>query len=211
MKMDLFEENLPTREVYCDDANIWLLKKRFDIMITSLPDMEEVGATLEKWQEWIKSTCNNIVNSANNDSIIFFYQTDRKYSGRIIDKKTMISQVFLDSGYNNILSKIVLRREPNKMDLFRPTYTNLFGFSKTITSGGTTPDVIYAGKMIYNNAMGFNAVETCINFLKAKKITGTILDPFCGQGSVLKIANQLGYDAIGVDILQEQVNKAINL
>lgn len=211
MKNDLFEENSPIREVYCEDANIWILDKQFDIIITSLPDMEEVGTTLGNWQEWIKITCNNIINSSNDNSVIFFYQTDRKYNGRIIDKKTMISQVFLSRGYNNILSKIVLRREPNKIDLFRPTYTNLFGFSRAIKSGATTPDVIYAGKMIYNNAMGFNAVEVCINFLKAKKLEGTILDPFCGQGSVLKIANDLGYNAIGVDILQEQVNKAINL
>ena len=199
------------REVVCADSNIWMVDRRFKIIITSLPDMEEVGMNLEDWQEWMKLTCRNLINSLEPESIIFFYQTDRKYKGKIIDKKTLISQIFLEQGFNNILSKIVLKVPANKTVLFRPSYTNLFAFSKKITSGKPTPDVIDAGQMVYKNAMGFNAVKCCVDFLNKKGIKGTVVDPFCGSGSVLKITNDLGFDAVGVDILPEQVNFAQKL
>ena len=208
VQKDLFGNEIKKRDVYCADSNDWLNGKKFKIIITSLPDMEEVGLSYLEWREWIIKTSKNLIDSLYNDSIIFFYQTDRKYDGQIIDKKTLISSVFLENGFNNILSKIILKREPNKIDLFRPTYTNLFAFSKNIKSGKATADVIHSGKMIYKNAMGFNAVECCINFIKSKKIEGNILDPFCGQGSVLKISNDLGFNSIGVDILEEQFKKA---
>ena len=190
------------------DANKWLLQNKYKIIITSLPDMEEIGMNLKNWENWIIDTLYNIINSADDDAVIFFYQTNRKYKGKIIDKNYLISDVFLNNGFNKIFSKIVLKKEPNKIDLFRPTYTNLFAFSKKIKSGKATPDVIYSGKMIYKNAMGFNAVKSCIEFLNNKKIKDTVIDPFCGRGSVIHICNKLGFDSIGIDICKEQIKKA---
>lgn len=198
----------PKREVICADSKIWLEGKYCEIIITSLPDMEEVGLNKDGWLAWIKDILKLLMGSIGDNGIIFFYQTDRKHNGEIIDKKSIITNEFLSNGYKNILSKIVLKREVGKVDLFRPTYSNLFAFSKKVTSGAATPDVLFAGKMLYKNAMGFDAVSVCIDFLKAKKIKGMVVDPFCGMGSVLKISNELGYDTFGVDILNEQVIEA---
>jgi len=209
--MELFTNNT-TREVYCADANIWLTENcNNKIIITSLPDMDEVNLNYNDWINWISITCNNLIKSLSTDGIIFFYQTDRKYKGILIDKKSLISNIFISNRFNNIFSKIILKQNPNTINLFRPTYTNLFAFSKKITSGKSTPDVIYCGKMLYKNAMGFNAVECCINFLKAKNIHAPVIDPFCGMGSVLKISNELGYNSIGIDILKEQTKIAKNI
>jgi len=146
------------------------------------------------------------------DGIIFFYQTDRRYKGQIIDKKSIISNHFLNVGkYNNVFSKIILTHTPHTINFYRPTYSNLFAFSKKQTSYNKQPDVIMSGKKIYKNAMGYNAITLCIDYLKKKDIKGTIIDPFCGKGSVLKIANDFGYNAIGVDIEPQHVKKSVLL
>lgn len=210
MFKDLF--NNTKRVVICADSHRWL-PNNVDIkaIITSLPDMEEVGLNNIDWQRWIKDTCVLLSNSLSDSGLIIFYQTDRKYKGEVIDKKTLISNQFINMGYKNIFSKIILKQKPETVNLFRPTFTNLFGFSKNIKSGKATPDVIFAGNMLYKNAMGFNACKTSIEFIKSKINTKIIVDPFCGQGSVLKIANDLGLNSIGVDILKEQCEIAKNL
>ena len=35
-----------------------------------------------------------------------------------------------------------------------------------------------------------------------------VLDPFCGQGSVLAVANQMGFDALGVERAVKRSKKA---
>lgn len=206
--MEMKKQN---REVICADALEWLkTNKGHNIIITSLPDMEEVGMDIEQWKMWFKTACTSIQNSLDEKGIVFFYQTDRRFKGRIIDKKGLISESFNNAGFTNILSKVVLKQKVNTTNLFRPTYTNLFAFSKKTKTGKATPDVIECGKMLYKNAMGFNAVECCINFLIQKKIEGVVVDPFCGMGSVLKIANKLGFDSLGVDVLPEMVKASKN-
>jgi tRNA G10 N-methylase Trm11 len=41
--------------------------------------------------------------------------------------------------------------------------------------------------------------------------TRTIVDPFCGYGTVLAVANALGLDAIGVDLSTRMCKKARSL
>ena len=38
---------------------------------------------------------------------------------------------------------------------------------------------------------------------------GTMIDPFCGQGSVLCVANELGLDSIGVDLNRRRCQQAL--
>jgi tRNA G10 N-methylase Trm11 len=38
-----------------------------------------------------------------------------------------------------------------------------------------------------------------------------VLDPFCGQGTVLALANAFGFDAIGVDLSKKRCKIARNL
>ncbi len=201
----LFENG--KRTVICGDSLTLLYKKEFKnqkCIITSLPDPEEIGIVISDYTLWICETCNALIESMNDDGVIFFYQTNRKYKGKVIDKNFLITNMFQQSNFNKIFEKIVLRQEPEIINRYRPTYTNLFAFSHTQTAGQPTADVIYAGEMLYKNAMGMNAIKVCMDYVGIHYENPTVFDPFCGQGSVLKVANQYGFDAIGIDIDPEQ-------
>jgi tRNA G10 N-methylase Trm11 len=185
-------------------------QKDVKIIITSIPDFNEIGCDLNDWIDFLNKILSLMVECTSDDSILFFYQTDRKYNGKIIDKKSIISDFFHKKGFNTIMSKIILKQNPETINLYRPTFSNLFAFSKNIKSSKATPDVLYQGKMLYDNAMGANACQECINFLNLKKIKATIVDPFCGQGTTLIFAKNNGFDYIGCDIDINQTNKAIN-
>jgi hypothetical protein len=199
-------------EIICTDANKYLPKlKNVKAIITSLPDMDEIGLPKRDWIEWIQDTSLNLIQCLDDKGVIFFYQTNRKHNGQVIDKMNLISKVFYENDYKLVCSKIVLKQEPNTINLFRPTFTNLFAFSKKLTSGKATPDVIHAGKMLYKNAMGFEACKLAIDYIKTKVATETILDPFCGMGSVLKISKDNGFNAIGIDILPTMCDSSKSL
>lgn len=193
------------RTVICGDS-LKLLKnfKNQKCIITSLPDPEEIDIAISEYAEWVEQVVGYLQKCLTKDGVIFFYQTNRKYKGTIIDKNTLISSLFIKNRFSKIMEKIVLKQEPNIINRYRPTYTNLFAFGWYLKAGEPTPDVIYAGEMIYKNAMGQNAIKFCLDYVKKYVETTVIFDPFCGQGSVLKMANEYGYDAIGIDILPEQ-------
>ena len=59
-----------------------------------------------------------------------------------------------------------------------------------------------------SKSMGVNACVDACRFVLAETPTRTIVDPFCGWGTVLAVANMLGMEAIGVDLSARMVRKA---
>ena len=47
--------------------------------------------------------------------------------------------------------------------------------------------------------MGVEACRVACRFLREETATRVVVDPFCGHGTVIAVANLLGLDAIGVD------------
>ena len=60
-------------------------------------------------------------------------------------------------------------------------------------------------------SMGVNACREACRFVRAETNTQTIVDPFCGFGTVLAVANALAFDAIGVDLSARMCRRARNL
>jgi hypothetical protein len=198
------------RDVICADAVEWMaVNKNAGAVVTSLPDADECGWSIEFWRNWFIDAAALSMQVARDDCPAIFYQTDRKSNGAIISKAFLCHSAAERLGYRPLWHKIVLRREVGATDLFRPTYTHLMAFSKDCPPGKASPDVIQCGRMIYENAMGLNAAILAVTF--AGKFSNTIIDPFCGRGTVLAIANAYGYKSIGVDILPEQCEKARTL
>jgi DNA modification methylase len=47
-------------------------------------------------------------------------------------------------------------------------------------------------------AFGFAAARVWVEF--CKRYTSRVCDPFCGQGTTLHVAEELGMESVGVDI-----------
>jgi hypothetical protein len=110
--------------------------------------------------------------------------------------------------------KIVCRKPAGQVNLGRPAYTHLLCYSRGVRDRVAQgyPDVLPAtGKMTWSQAMGVAACEVACQYVLSHTVTRTIVDPFCGEGSVLAVANQLGLTAIGVEISRRRAQRAKNL
>jgi DNA modification methylase len=59
--------------------------------------------------------------------------------------------------------------------------------------------------------MGVHACLDACRFVKSETTTRTVVDPFCGWGTVLAVANALDLDAVGVDIAPRMCRRARKL
>jgi hypothetical protein len=71
------------------------------------------------------------------------------------------------------------------------------------------PDVVVdAGRQTWVRAMGIRAAAHAVRFARDQVGATTILDPFCGVGTVLAVANALGLNAIGVEKSRKRSEQA---
>lgn len=199
------------RQVYCADAREWMAgRPPVGGVVTSLPDADETGYSIEQWKSWFVECAGLCMDLANPDSATVFYQTDRKVDGYWLSKTELLFDAQkMHAGMRLLWHKIVLRRDIGKKDLYRPGYTHMLAFSRKARTGAVTSDVFDRGVMVYPNGMGLRAAELAVRFVGRN--TTTICDPFCGRGTVLAVANALGLDAIGVDIDPDQAECARSL
>jgi tRNA G10 N-methylase Trm11 len=74
------------------------------------------------------------------------------------------------------------------------------------------PDVIAdPGRQPWVRAMGIRAAAHAVRFARDHAGASTILDPFCGVGTVLAVANALGLAASGVDLSRKRCAQARRL
>ena len=198
------------RNIYCKDAIPWLkTKSNFDSIVTSIPEMDEVGMSFNEYVPFFRNAAHLCLNAVKDKGYCIFLQTDRKYKGWI-DKSYLISDEANKLGIRMIWHKIALRKEIGKADIFRPTYSHMLCYSKSGSIGVPFTDVIYRGDVTYDNGFGIDAVKLVINFLKNQKIKN-VVDPFVGSGTVVAVANAMKLNAIGVDIDVKQCKLAKKL
>jgi hypothetical protein len=188
------------------------MKGKMESSIASLPDQNEVKATMDiaGWEKWFLNVAQEIIAKTVPDGYSIFYQTDRRRGGRTIDKSYLINKAAEQAEAHSVFHKIVLRRDVGHRDIYRPTFTHLICISKAGTSGFALEDVITAGRMVYENATGKNAADLSCGFLKSKGIT-KVYDLFCGRGSTLLSACEHGMSVVGVDIDPVQCKTAAKL
>ncbi|MDQ3262801.1 MAG: site-specific DNA-methyltransferase [Myxococcota bacterium] len=206
------------RTILCEDANTWLAAAAVQpgcSFITSLPDVSELGNTsLVDWKRWFRGTAERIVTLTPEDGVAIFFQTDIKRDGVWVDKGYLVSRGAEEAGAQLLWHKIVCRAPPGTTTFGRPAYAHLLAFSRGLRAdaGRSTPDVLSAlGEMTWARAMGAEACVAACRYVRDHTPTRTIIDPFCGQGSVLAVANALELAAIGVELSRKRAEKAARL
>jgi len=225
-KCDKHEEDMECQVIEAD-AFKWLENKFLcskTAVVTSLPDESELTANnkanwafqsfkpngisaMDIYDDFLRAATKRILDAVHKDSYAVFIQTDRKSNGKWFDKAYIILDEAKKQGTSLLSHKIILRKEVDKADLFRPSFSHMLIFSKNGRCGSLSKsaDVITGGKPLYKNGMGAEAVTTVLKFLQSKDIQ-EICDPFCGHGTVLVQAKAMGFPvAIGIDIDPDQV------
>lgn len=196
----------PGREVHAAEAIAWLRARgRIEgaCAVTSLPDVSEVNLGLEPWRAWFLEAVRAVIEAVPADRAAVFFQSDIRRDGRWVDKGALVVRAAEDAGAGVLFHKIVSRRPPGLVTTGRPGFTHLIAVSRELRCPGplAIPDIIVdAGRQPWVRAMGIRAAAHAVRFARDEARAERIIDPFCGVGTVLAVANRLGLPAIGVEL-----------
>jgi hypothetical protein len=208
----------PRREVHHAEAVQWLRGRgRLDgcSVVTSLPDaVEMAGMTGEAWTSWFVAAARVVLDAVPDEGVTIFFQSDVKRGSLWIDKGALVQRAADAAGARLLFHKIVCRKPAGTVTFGRASYSHLLAFSRgvrprperatadVLPDGGFQPSAKSMGQAACLDACGFVARETT---------TRTVVDPFCGHGTVLAVANSIGLDAVGVDLSARMVRRARTL
>lgn len=205
----------PQREVLAADGVAWLREaklERTDSIVTSLPDSSEVpGMGFDGWRRWFTETSELICRQLPDEGCAIFYQTDVKLNGTWVDKGFLVSMGAERAGSACLWHKVTCRAPAGTTTFGRPAYAHLLCFSRTLRleKGQSFPDVLpRLGEMTWARAMGLEACDAIVKFLTQHTPTRRVIDPFCGVGTMLAVANEAGLDAFGVELSAKRAEKA---
>jgi hypothetical protein len=204
------------RQVFQADAFAWLDANRADAgmsVVTSLPDVSELShLDLAGWKTWFIAAVTRLIRWLPPAGVAIFFQSDIRAEGFWIDKGYLVMRGAEEAAARVLWHKIVCRKPAGTIALGRASYSHMIAVSTAARASEApvrSPDVLPdAGAMPWSRAMGVTACEVACRFLLDHTETRTVVDPFCGRGTVLAVANALGLDAIGVDIGAKRVRSA---
>ena len=184
-------------------------------VITSLPDVSEVRALgFEGWRRWFEDAAALTMDCVPDEGVAIFFQSDIRRDGLWVDKGALCSRAAERAGMRLLFHKIVCRQRAGVVTVGRASYSHLLGFARTRRASlrRTTADVLPdAGFMPGPKSMGVAACVDACRFVLQETTTRTVVDPFCGLGTVLAVANALGMDAVGVDVSARMCRRARTL
>jgi hypothetical protein len=184
-------------------------------IITSLPDSSELPSLgFERWRAWFSETSALLCRAVDPSAAALFFQTDVKREGVWVDKGYLVQRGAEDAGLQQVFHKVVCRAPAGTATFGRPAYAHLLGFSRLVRPdpGKSTADVIpRLGEMPWSRAMGVEACEVAVDWLLRHTACRTVVDPFCGLGTVLAVAERRGLDAIGVELSAKRASRAREL
>ncbi|GAM25185.1 hypothetical protein SAMD00019534_083600, partial [Acytostelium subglobosum LB1] len=216
------------RDITCQDAVQWLKDNTVasgTSVITSLPDIVEMtGYSLQQYRDWFVDTVELITSKLSDNNVAIFYQTDirRKVKGNkgivdeYLDKGYLCAKGAERSGCKMVWHKLMYSVAPELGKVSRgqtPGFSHMLCFAKKpglLTYQEQTPDIAPRGGMVWKKAMGLNACMVALRYIRGVGCN-TVLDTFCGKGSVLAAANMLGLHAIGVDLSISKTRHSSNL
>jgi hypothetical protein len=201
------------------DALVWLREhppEPTDAVVTSLPDVSELPELggVAAWKSWFIDTAAQVMTWPEPGMPALFFQSDVRHHGVWLDKAFLVQQAAERVGALLVFHKIVCRKPPGTLTQGRASYSHLLAVSlgQPIIPKKPSADVLPdAGGMPWSRAMGTRACEAACRFLLDETTARRVVDPFCGKGTVLAVANSLGLDALGVELSGKRCRAARKL
>jgi hypothetical protein len=163
--------------------------------------------------------------------------TNKRATYEWVDKSFLASEAAVKSNCTLLWHKLVLlSKDMNNRSTGRPCYSHLLCYVKnsplihephpegliTIEEASkyyysyrpgdfAIPDVFYRGEMFWTRGIGADCCYAGLIFLKEIVKCDEVIDPFCGCGTVLAMANFLGMHSIGIDISPARCKKSRKL
>lgn len=209
---------MPSRVVHHADGVAWLAANPLPpdhAVVTSLPDLSEIPSLgADGWRRWFVDAAALACRQCPDESVAVFFQTDVKRDGRWVDKGFLVSLGAEAAGSHLLWHKVVCRAPPGTATPGRPGFAHLLCFSRALRleTAGSSPDVLpRLGAMTWARAMGVEACEAVCQFLLEHTAARTVVDPFCGVGTMLAVANARGLDAVGVELSTKRAEQSRRL
>lgn len=205
---------MPSRAVFQADAFAWMDANSAapgTSVVTSLPDVSELpGMDLDAWKEWFIGAARRVLRWIPADGVAIFYQSDIRHRGEWVDKGYLVMRAAEAERMPLVWHKVVCRRPPGTISHGRATWSHMICVAPAVRAVRRPgPEVLPdAGEMSWSRAMGVEACRVACRFLRDDVGAKVVVDPFCGRGTVLAVANDMGLDAIGVDIGGKRVRAA---
>lgn len=203
------------RRVHCEDVLEFLrARERLDgaSIVASMPDFSEFPKlSLEEWQNWFTETAKLILSRTPDEGVAVFFQSDIKRDGVWIDKGYLVQRAAEATGHAQLFHKILCRTPPGQTSFGKASYSHLLAFSRGIRPAiaASTADVIAdVGEKTWMRGMGVNACRIACEFIARETKSTSVVSLFCGEGSVLAVANSLGLAAIGVERSAKRAERA---
>lgn len=194
------------RIVHTADALEWLRSQeelKGCSLVGSLPDISEFpGVSLEDWKRWFTDTARLILSKTPPEGISFFFQSDIKVGNIWVDKSFLVQKAAEEMGHDLLFHKIACRYPAGTITMGRPAYSHVLAFSRTVKpdNGRWAADVLpHTGEKTWERGMGLEVALMIAKFTATHATTKSIVNPFCGQGSMLAAANFHGLNAIGIE------------
>ena len=203
------------RTIVNAEALGWLAENVADprtSIVTSLPDVSELPhLDLEGWRAWFVDAARRVIAWTPSSGVSVFFQSDIRHGGIIVDKSYLVLRAAEEAGASLLWHKIVCRRPPGTISFGRPSWSHMLCIGKAPRPPARAPgpDVLRdAGFMPWSRAMGVTACRVACTYLRDEVSARVVVDPFCGRGTVLAVANAMGLDALGVELSAKRCRAA---
>lgn len=206
------------RRIVCGDAFEWLAENPASAgtsIVTSLPDASELPKlSFDAWRAWFVETARTLIRWLPTDGVAIFYQTDLRRRGVWIDKGYLVMRAAEEEGASVCFHKIVCRAPAGTIAAERPTYSHMIGVAREARNfpQNPGPDVLPdAGASSWTRGMGIGACALACAYLRDNTETRLIVDPFCGRGTLIAVADSMGFATIGVELSAQRCRAARTL
>lgn len=202
-------------------------------VLTGVPDIHEVDPEgrmgLSGWQQWFQNVIQLMLERLPEGGLAIFMQTDIRADRNDDQRRKSGDGCYWEWVDKAHLVLLAAARVPGARLLWHKIV-----FSGVVSAGGgrsgsaagythflcfTTgsdaepfesypfPDVSRKGLSTWVSGSGAHSVERACGYLKARGCS-LVVDPFCGEGAVLAVANAMGMAALGVEFCKKRARLA---